>query len=62
MPYFVVDREAMMIMRGPYKYEETAGAVRSEMERHRDDRNYWICRAKSIEDWYKANKEPSHAD
>jgi hypothetical protein len=30
--WYVVDRETDMVLRGPYIYQEAAGAVRQEME------------------------------
>jgi hypothetical protein len=41
--WYVADRFTYLIHRGPYKYAETAGAVRAEMERYKryDHMNLW---------------------
>lgn len=42
--WFIVDRDTDAVLRGPYATAETAGAVRTEMERsdHWAERNLWI--------------------
>jgi hypothetical protein len=57
MPWLVVDIDAMIVVRGPYKYSETAAAVRAEIETGKPTRTYWICKAKSTEDWYARHKK-----
>ena len=45
--WYVVNRDDGHVMRGPYEHEETAGAVRAEIERNATERqrelwNLWV--------------------
>ena len=39
------------VQRGPYATAEMAGAVRTEMERHGDERNLWIVDNETVDRW-----------
>lgn len=57
--WYIVCREKKVVYRGPFKHEETAGAVREEMERFRDNAtwNLW-CVFVTEEQVREANAEP----
>ena len=42
--YFIKDDNTGIVLRGPYKHEETAGAVRDELEDRYPDKdwNLWV--------------------
>lgn len=49
--WYLWDWERGRVLRGPYEQSQTAGAVRSEMERRDDSLNIWIVDHDTVDMW-----------